>query len=638
MSFKTKNLCLALAVAFPGTTFADVNRVDAVEVTARAVVEEIRLDAFASTAAVVGEAQLRDQNALDLTSALRRTPGVQISRYNPVGAFGGDQGGAVFVRGMGLSRPGSEIKTSIDGIPFYMGLWNHPLLDLLPVSAMRSVRVEKGPQPQHSGNRFASINLETRRAGAEGVQGDMRLSAGSHRTLSEQASLSGRQGPVDFVLVQGHAESAGHRPNADGRLDNLLAKAGWQLDPHWAISGTLLAVDNRAGDPGDARLPAPAQAPQYRTRAHLLSAALSHQHGDWQGQLSVFHNEGDGDWLYQPAPDGDGYNHFSLSGLRWQEHMAPWTDGRLWLGLDIERLGGDARFQRVAPAPSSRFDAPGFHLVSPYLAISQRLALNADWSLQPSLGLRVYRHSEFASETAPHLGLQLQSGTLTWFANYARGVSYPGLETPLLASLIPPLGNSWKRLNAETLHHTEIGLQWAAQAATRLDISLFSDQLNNRYVFGFPPDVPPPPQFINLGDYRMRGAELALQHDLDRHWRLFGGLTLLDPSIDNLPYTPRRALTLGLNGQIGPVRLALDAQYQSETRALNRARVAGASNLQTVGSFAVVNARLGWLLPRLGKKGEVFLALDNLLDRDYTYRPGYPMPGRSAQLGLAASF
>ena len=36
--------------------------------------------------------------------------------------------------------------------------------------------------------------------------------------------------------------------------------------------------------------------------------------------------------------------------------------------------------------------------------------------------------------------------------------------------------------------------------------------------------------------------------------------------------------------------------------------------------------------------GSVFLALENLFDRKYAYRPGYPMPGRSAHIGASASF
>ncbi len=43
----------------------------------------------------VSEQQIDDLYAQDLTSALRRVPGVVISRYNPIGAFGGGDGGAV---------------------------------------------------------------------------------------------------------------------------------------------------------------------------------------------------------------------------------------------------------------------------------------------------------------------------------------------------------------------------------------------------------------------------------------------------------------------------------------------------------------------------------------------------------------
>ncbi len=142
----------------------------------------------------------------------------------------------------------------------------------------------------------------------------------------------------------------------------------------------------------------------------------------------------------------------------------------------------------------------------------------------------------------------------------------------------------------------------------------------------------------DLGAYRMRGADLAVRQQLGRDWSVFSGFTLLDPSINNLPYAPEKALTLGVNGRIGPFSIALDGQYQSEVWALNRARAAAAVNNQRLSAFTVVNARFGYAVPMLGKAGEVFVALENLFDRDYQFRPGYPMAGRSAQLGLAASF
>lgn len=116
---KNNKIALAVLMAFANSAGAEeLINLNAIEVTARPIIEEIGVDAYSSTSAFVTENQLRDQNAVDLASALRRTPGVQISRYNPVGAFGGDQGGAVYIRGMGVSRPGSEIKTYVDDIPF----------------------------------------------------------------------------------------------------------------------------------------------------------------------------------------------------------------------------------------------------------------------------------------------------------------------------------------------------------------------------------------------------------------------------------------------------------------------------------------------------------------------------------------
>ena len=56
----------------------------------------------------VGKEQLRMLGASDLAGALRRVPGVTVSRFNSVGAFGGGDGGGVFIRGHGSGRPGAE--------------------------------------------------------------------------------------------------------------------------------------------------------------------------------------------------------------------------------------------------------------------------------------------------------------------------------------------------------------------------------------------------------------------------------------------------------------------------------------------------------------------------------------------------
>ena len=156
----------AVTLMLSVSAFAQVSMqtLPAVIVTASPIIESNNIDGFSGFSTKVTDAQIKNLGALDLAAALRMTPGVQISRYNEVGSYSGDQGGNVYIRGIGASRPGSEIKTYLDGVPVYMGIWNHPLMDLLPLSGIGSVEIYKGPQNLSSGNNFASINLHTKRA------------------------------------------------------------------------------------------------------------------------------------------------------------------------------------------------------------------------------------------------------------------------------------------------------------------------------------------------------------------------------------------------------------------------------------------------------------------------------------------
>ena len=56
-----------------------------------------------------------------------------------------------------------------------------------------------------------------------------------------------------------------------------------------------------------------------------------------------------------------------------------------------------------------------------------------------------------------------------------------------------------------------------------------------------------------------------------------------------------------------------------------------------VGSYTIANAKLSCFLGNLsGASGasHVFLAVENFTNSRYEYKPGYPMPGAAAFLGL----
>jgi outer membrane receptor protein involved in Fe transport len=90
---------------------------DEVTVSETPILDSNRVDEFGSLIGTVTADQIDDLNAQDLSAALRRVPGVVVSRFNPIGAFGGGDGGGIFIRGHGSGRPGSEIATFTDGVP-----------------------------------------------------------------------------------------------------------------------------------------------------------------------------------------------------------------------------------------------------------------------------------------------------------------------------------------------------------------------------------------------------------------------------------------------------------------------------------------------------------------------------------------
>lgn len=605
-----------------------------VRVSAPPVIKSDSTDQFGALRLTVGADQVRDLDAVDLAAAMRRVPGLTITRWNPIGAFGGGSGGSVFVRGHGTGRPGSELKTYIDGVPFYMGVWNHPLLDLLPVGAMQNIVVHKGPQPQVVGNGFSAIRMTSRRAELPGTQGDISVSTGAFNTRIQQANATIRRGIVGLSASQGYAQSDGHRANANGRLANGLLRADVDIRPALRLSLTGMLVDNSAGDPGVLGKPV-SRTGRFDTRGSLLSATLHHTTGTaargMEGEVQLYRSAGHADWYDQPAPDGNTLASFALSGVRFRENVTPWRGGSVVAGLDIDHIDGAVQFDRIAPARPSSFDAPTFQITQPYVAFAHRVDFASKWTITPSIGTRAYVHNRLADEIAPHAGLVVEHDrTLSVRAQWSRGVNYPGLEVTALSALIPPLGSSWERLQPERMKHAEVGVNLQRSVGDMLigvDAAAFRDDLTDRYVFAFPP-ISMPPSFLNLGAYRIRGLETSITLQGVGDLSFFGSGSWLNSTRVALPGAPARSFSGGVVWAPSRFRLTVDANGQSSMFANTLVRAASEVNTARVSGFTVWHSRLAIPITRLGSRTELFVSADNLFDRTYEYIPGYPMPGR----------
>ncbi len=607
-----------------------------VEVTARPVEEGTHLDDLGGRVDVVGADQVENLGAQDLTMALRRLPGVTISRYDLVGAYGGADGGAVFVRGQGAGRPGAEITTAVDGIPRFAGVWTHPLVDALSLDLASRIEVFKTPQPVRYGNMaFGVVNMVPRR-GEGPLSGEVRGLGGSHGTLVGATELQSGWEGGDVLAVLSHRESDGHRPRSAGRVDAGFLNLGLDAGGGWTARLLLSATDAWAEDPGRTGSPAPPVTPRFEDQDTLSILTLSHPLGEG-GRLAVkgYWDSGSIDWRQWDGEAGEAFRSLTdwdNRGLRlsWEGHpggaattVAAGLDHDLSGGTFVERhpsedrLDTDLTFRSTAAWAMVRHDHGGrFHLT-------------------PSLGLRVADTRFFGTQWGAQGGLEATVGGLTLYANGARAYNLPGVYAAVMFSGWGRPGE-WKGLDPEVLAHWEVGVMRGGEDAVTWSLSVFRDRVTDAIRFAPPP--PFPPRLANIGAYTVRGAEATVGWRPSPDLALFLGGTAMDTDPSPVPETPDWTASFGVSWRPVPSLICnLDAEAVSHRWVLSSRFPSPQVEL---GGFLLVNGSVRLRLPATEafRRAELRLTVENLGDEEYAYRPGYPMPGRIFLAGLVLGF
>jgi outer membrane cobalamin receptor len=617
----------------------DVIRLEEVEVTATPLIQGNRVSEFGSQVTSVLEEQIRNLNAQDLPSALRRVPGVVVSRHNPIGSFGGGDGGTVFIRGQGVSRPGAEISMLVDGIPSFVSVWTHPLMDVLNVDVIESMDIYKGAQPVLFGNMaFAAVNMHTKRMREEGFFTRFETACGSYRTFTGVAEHGGKVEEFDYYLLASYRRSDGHREDADGEIRSTFGRIGTEYSDHWGFDLTFSYSSNWANDPGSTDPDVLSQG-EFATRDKFIVATFSNHYDLGSGTVKFYLDRGAIDWTDQDEIPGlDTLTDYKNYGVRARETFHPWDDGTLLAGIDVDYISGRVEFHDPEGEDPS-CPTTIFRMVAPYVLASQQFELEEGVTLAPSAGVRYIGHSEFQNEWGPQAGLVLAFGETEIHGSYARGINYPGIYVKVQDDVFLPGENHWQDLEAETLDHWEAGIAHAFGRRIRADVVFFHDRGKERIEVSPPP--PFPPLLTNIGNYTIQGLEGTVSWSPMKSLTMFVGATYMEADPSDLPYTPRWSASAGTNWRpVDDLEVNLDASYLDEHKVLSRSRVEDAANLASVDSYFLLNGKVTWTLtpPDAGTKSEVYVAVENITNGHYEMKPGYPMPGTSVMLGLSLEF
>jgi len=339
-------------------------QMEEVIVTASPIIEGNEVNNYGSQVTTVSREQISDLNAQDLPSALRRVPGVIVSRHNPVGSFGGGEGGTIFIRGQGSSRPGAEIQMLVDGIPKVVSIWTHPLMDVLSVDVIDSMEIYKGAQPVLYGNMaFGAVDIQTKRKLDQGFYTSLQGGYGSYNTWVEVIEHGGKVNKLDYYLIQSYRSSDGHRENADGELQNCFGRIGYDLNDNWDLSMILNHTNNWADDPGPADGSKPSDG-RFSTDDYFSVATLSNAYHWGAGYLKFYLESGDIDWVNQSGTPGlDTLTDYENRGMRARETFNLWEGAEIMLGLDLDYMSGEVDVLDPA-APPAHFPRETWRMVA----------------------------------------------------------------------------------------------------------------------------------------------------------------------------------------------------------------------------------------------------------------------------------
>lgn len=607
---------IALLAAMPAQA-QDIELAEIVISALRTASERIRTGVSVT---VVDEADLAQARDTSVASTLARLPGVSVATQGPFGnastlRIRGADGRylAVFVDGIKVSDP-SGVQVSFD--------WGS-----LMTADVGRIEVLRGSQSALWGGSAVGgvINITTRAAMEDGLHQTVTAEAGSFGTakLSYGLTLKDDRSEMAFTATtlrtDGFSAFDGGTEKDGAEATRLSFSGRYAVSDTLAVGGALFWQKTRQDYDGyDAFVLADLigfEQSRRETGARLF-AELSAGNTDHLFEVSAL----DVERSYTQTGSTDAFGGKRLSfgwqgttelsdaltlvyGADWSEETADYSN--LPAGTASTTIYG--AFAQAVWAPSENFDI--------------------------SATLRTDRNSGFGSFPTGRLALAWRpaEGT-TVRAAYATGFRAPSIDERFgdYPGFYPFVGNP--TLLPEESESIELGVEQAFASGASLSATLFQLDVDNliTYQFGAPSTL------INLpGVSTRKGVEIAGSLPVSDVVTMGLAYTYTDgrrPNGARLQQVPYHQLSLTLDADLSDRVSAGLALTHLAGRIDNDANTFSPVAMP---DYTVLNAQVSY---DLNDSTEVYLKVENLLDKDYQQVNGYAAAGRAVYVGLQAKF
>ncbi len=597
---------------------------DPVVVTATRIEEKVSEQA--SSVSVVPREEIELSGAVLVGDALQGLPGVDVQRKGSPGSMEN-----IKIRG-GLA---SHTLVLIDGFPV-----NSPAIDgaydvsTLPVGRFDRIEVVRGPQSALYGSNAMSGVVNFLPPRPEGpARFGAGAAAGSFSTLQWNGFAAGGAGSGGYHLGGGGLTSEGIHPNDDTSILSFLGGGDVSVGERSRLHALVLSTEGEKGVPID--FGTPHDINHRSTRRGLLVG------GRWETEISssfsVIASGSRFDEYYHdrdPADPGEAYPYVYDDVLKTVK-----TDvgvmARVAIGdRSVTFAGMEYTNNRATDTLQSNFgdtDTAG-------TTINRSVFLQEEWrpgkGAGVSAGVRVDRNSEAGTVVSPRVAVYHD---LPGVGARLRAAAGRGFRTPTISEKSDPfLGNP--ALSPEMTWSYEAGAD-IALAGGEAAVSATWFYQDFRDLIQYDDTVPGPAgygQLANVGESFSRGVELGGTWQLNRVVGLAGTYTYSDTW--NYTYGQRIRGVPTQRGSASAILTPTTAftgrvDWRLESDELDVPPNGGDPRRPGYGRVDL-HARYLWRtgsrdVPQVALTGKI----QNLLNRDYEERKGYPAPGINFLLG-----
>ena len=666
--FTLTGLALAMSAAFAEEVPSDSVTLDSVVVTGRRT--ESRLEDTPQRIEVIGKTDIETTPVRELTDLLKKNSSVDVIQY-----------------------PGNLSGIGIRGFrPEYSGINKHSLLlidgrpamstnlSLVNLDQVERIEVLKGPASALYGSSAMGgvVNIISRESRGK-IGGYAQLGYGSYDTKELRAALGGALNElVDFdysgsLFDQGDDFRMGDgnvRPNTAYGQQSHALRLGFNLSPDWRLNWKSDVYRGRdIATPGDLSKGTSSQSNKDMDRygsdlqltgklgQHRLSARLFA--GEQSYELYKKTSTTPADQAYLPFRSYD--EQLRFSGWQLQDAWTWQDNASLVFGVDQERIEQESRSynangSRKAPSSANnRRDALGVFAENTwYLNDGNSTVyvglrhdrITTETFATPLMTTFTPGSADFTS-TNPSAGFKHLLGYgLRVHGTVGKGFVPPGASELTGNAVTVKAGkddvlSGNAALKPESSLTWDLGLEWS-QGGLFGDLTVFSTRVkdkitrvqvgedaNNRYY-----------SYQNADSAQMQGLEW------EGRWRALDALTL---SLAGTHYFKRVEEANGVRSDVrnvpdNVVRFAADVNHGAWSGRFALRYVGhwkdndwngNSSNIIVYGGFAIADLSARY---RLDKQQSVQASIENLGDRYYAEKGGYPLPGRNFKLAYRYQF